>query len=81
MSVPQLQPGTVLQLQPADWRYGRHLLLLRVGKIRTDLSRYYDDEWVWIEGTQLAHDHTPIGRMEALVRTDAIVGAIIVEPL
>lgn len=68
-------PGTVLELAKEDWRYGGHTLFLRVEFVRLDLSVYYDNQWVWITGQQLARDGTPMGHLDALVRVSALPGA------
>ncbi len=76
VSLPDLPPGTVLHLARGDWKYGTWPLLLRVQTVRADLARYYDNEWVWIVGQQLAGDGTPLARCEALVRVAAIEPAV-----
>jgi hypothetical protein len=65
-------PGTVLELAKEDWRYGGHTLFLLVEFVRLDLSVYYDNQWVWITGQQLARDGTPMGHLDALVRVSAL---------
>ncbi|MBE1489064.1 hypothetical protein [Plantactinospora soyae] len=68
-------PGTVLELAKEDWRYGGHTLFLLVEFVRLDLSVYYDNQWVWITGQQLARDGTPMGHLDALVRVSALPSA------
>ena len=65
-------PGTVLELAKEDWRYGGQTLFLLVEFVRLDLSAYYDNQWVWITGQQLALDGTPMGHLDALVRVAAL---------
>jgi len=72
--VPHLPPGTVLDLGADDWRYGDQRLRLMVEFVRLDLSRYYDNEWVWISGQRLARDGSPLGHLDALVRVAALPG-------
>ena len=48
-----------------------HTLFLRVHAVREDLSAFYDGE-VWIEGTQVARDGTPLGWMQALVTLERV---------
>ncbi|RKR91731.1 hypothetical protein BDK92_6133 [Micromonospora pisi] len=72
---PHVPAGTVLELSKEDWRYGGFTLFLRVESVRDDLSSYYDDEWVWVSGQQLARDGTPLGQLDALVRVSALPGA------
>ncbi|MEE6261744.1 hypothetical protein [Plantactinospora sonchi] len=69
---PEIAPGTVLALGKDDWRYGDQALLLLVEFVRLDLSRYYDNQWVWISGQRLARDGTPMGHLDALVKVSAI---------
>lgn len=70
--LPDLPTGTVLELAKEDWRCGGFRLLLRVETTRPDLSGYYDNEWLWISGLQLAQDGTPMGHLDALVRVAAL---------
>lgn len=69
---PDITPGTVLALDKDDWRYGDQALLLMVEFVRSDLSRYYDNQWVWVSGQRLARDGTPLGHLDALVRVAAL---------
>jgi len=68
LAIPDLAPHTILKLRKEDWRYGGHDLLLRVERVRHDLSTYYDNEWVWITGDSLRSDGSTEGRTVALVR-------------
>lgn len=72
--LPDVPPGRVLTLGKEDWRYGCRRLMLRVEQVRHDLSRYYDNEWIWIVGEALGPDGAPQGRMGALVRVTALAG-------
>ncbi|MEH1012022.1 hypothetical protein V6U90_02690 [Micromonospora sp. CPCC 206060] len=76
MSAPPTLPdallGRVLTLGKEDWRYGCRRLRLRVEQVRHDLSRYYDNEWIWLVGETLGPDGAPQGRMGALVRVAAL---------
>lgn len=72
LTVPDPPPGTILELRKDDWRYGGRDLVLRVERVRHDLSHYYDNEWVWITGESLGADGRPRGRMEVLVRVSAL---------
>ena len=71
-ALPDVPPGTILKLSEDDWRYGGHTLFLRVEFVRVDLSTYYDNEWVWVSGQQLARDGSPMGRLDALVKVSAL---------
>jgi hypothetical protein len=68
-----IAPGTVLECPPGTWKYtgSPHTLILRVDAVRDDISRFYDGE-VWLEGQQLAHDGTPLGRLQALVTVENV---------
>jgi hypothetical protein len=70
--LPSVPVGAVLELAREDWRYGDYPLRLLVEHVRADLSTYYDNEWVWIQGQQLARDGTAQGRVDALVRVAAL---------
>lgn len=74
-TIPELLPGTVLELRKDDWRYGAHPLSLRVEQVRHDLSRYYDRQWVWIVGESLDPAGLSRGRVEALVKVAALTAA------
>lgn len=74
-ALPAVPPGTILRLAKEDWRYGEHPLLLLVEGVRTDLSTYYDNEWIWISGQRLARDGSPMGHLDALVRVAALAAA------
>lgn len=71
-AVPDLAPGTVLELREEDWRYGARPLRLRLGEVRHDLSHYYQDEWIWLVGEDLDESGTSRGRIEALVKVTAL---------
>lgn len=75
-AAPDVPAGSVLVLSEDDWRYGEERLTLRVERVRHDLSRYYDNEWVWIEGETLGSDGSSGRRVEALVRVAAIPRAL-----
>jgi hypothetical protein len=70
----QVPPGTVVTLRESDWRYGRHPLSLRVEQLRHDLSRYYNNRWVWVIGQSLDRHGAPLGRVKVLVRVEALAG-------
>lgn len=74
-TLPDLPRGKVLTLGRGDWRYGGRRLRLRVEQVRHDLSRYYNNEWVWITGQALGPDDAPEGHTQALVRVAAIADA------
>ena len=69
--LPSVAPGTVLRFAPGDWKYGGgEPLRIMFVRYRADLA-YYDDE-VWIEGRRLSEGGDDLGRLQALVRIDAI---------
>lgn len=74
MTTPDVPVGTVLELAADQWEYGDGPLRLRVTRVRHDLSRYYAGERVWIEGVRLDRDGSPIGCVQALVRSAALPG-------
>ncbi|MFB9237133.1 hypothetical protein ACFFWC_16470 [Plantactinospora siamensis] len=68
----QVPPGTVLTLRKGDWQCGEHPLSLRVEQLRHDLSRYYDNRWIWVIGQSLDGQGSPLGRVKVLVRVEAL---------
>jgi hypothetical protein len=67
-----VKAGDVLTLAGEDYKYGEGSLMLRVSRVRYDLSRYYDGEWVWLEGVQICRDGSDGPARQALVRTTAL---------
>ena len=68
-----MQPvGAVLRLARGQWRYGPYPLVLRVLRVRPDLSRWYDGDWVWVEGEELDADGQPVRRLAVLVSAEAM---------
>jgi hypothetical protein len=65
-------PGTVLHLGPGEWRYGAYPLVLRVLRVRPDLSRWFDGDWLWVEGAELDRSGRPVRRLAVLVSMEAI---------
>jgi hypothetical protein len=75
VEAPQAEPpfGPVLSFGAGEvkWREGR--LTMRVTRLRSDLSRYYDNKWVWLEGVELdRHTGVPLQCIEVLCRADAV---------
>ena len=68
-----IDAGAVIECPPGSWKFAGspYTLWLKVEKVRDDLSAFYDGE-VWLEGQQLAHDGTPLGRLQALVSLEQI---------
>ncbi|MFC7545208.1 hypothetical protein [Plantactinospora sp. GCM10030261] len=67
--------GTIVTLRKNDWRCGGYPLSLRVEQLRHDLSRYYDNRWIWVIGQSLDPQGAPIGEVKVLVRVDALRSA------
>jgi hypothetical protein len=65
------QAGDVVRLAE-DYKYGGCSLTLRVSRVRHDLSRYYDSEWVWLEGVEIRHGGSEGDQRQALVRVAAL---------
>ena len=65
-------PGTVLNLAVEDVQYRDTPLRLHIERSRPDISLWYDGQWIWLEGVELAEDGAPIQRVQALVRVAAI---------
>jgi len=69
---PAVVAGDVLRLRPGDWRYGDGELLLQVERVRDELSRYYEGQWVWVEGYRLDPAASAPRWTQALVRAEAL---------
>lgn len=67
-------PGDVLHIAAQDLRYTDQDVVLRITRVRDELSRYYDGEWVWLEGTPLSADGSDGAPLQVLARTSALVG-------
>ncbi|HET6215300.1 MAG TPA: hypothetical protein VFE14_20715 [Micromonosporaceae bacterium] len=66
-------PGDVIHLGPRDWQHSDGAQLrLQVERVRSDLSRYEDVEWVWIEGYDIDDAGLPVGWRAVKVRIAAI---------
>lgn len=68
----RVSPGQVLELSEQDYRYGEGDLTLRVTRVRLDISRWYDRQWVWLEGVVLLPDGADGGSRSVLVRVAAL---------
>jgi hypothetical protein len=74
-----VRPGDVVRLGEDDWRYGEGELVLRVERVRDELSRHYGGKWLWLEGHRLVAPDRPGIWMQALVRTAALPPAPITD--
>lgn len=56
--VPQVcvGPGDVVRLDRSDYRGATGPLRLRIVRVRRDLSQWYEGQWVWLEGVEIAPD-------------------------
>jgi hypothetical protein len=45
--------GRVLEIPAGKCRYRDGVLVLRVQRVRLDISQWYDGLWVWVEGDEL----------------------------
>jgi hypothetical protein len=69
--------GQILDLRASDVRYRTAPLLFQVDAVLEDLSRGYDDDWIWLEG----HELHPTGRypmtwLQLPVRVEAIAQCV-----
>ena len=55
-----------------EWRYARRAISVRVTEVRTDLSRWYDGEWVWVRGDELGAGGEAARTIDILVKCAAI---------
>jgi hypothetical protein len=70
-----IRPGDVIQLAEGDDRYGPGGVL-RVTRVRPDISKWYGGEWVWIEGIPIGREtdgqpRSILARISALWRMSA----------
>jgi hypothetical protein len=63
--------GAVLHVPAGLVRYRATGLVLRVDRVRVDISQWYGGAWVWLEGVELDHLGLPVARTPALVHVDA----------
>jgi hypothetical protein len=71
---PVPPPGVVLRLAEGQWRYGAYPLVLRVLRVRPEMSRWYDGDWLWVEGEELDAYGQPVRRLAVLVSGDVAGG-------
>ena len=67
-----MRPGDVVHIAAEDRRYADESVTLRITRVREDLSRYYDDEWVWLEGMVLLRGGGEGTPTQVLARTSAL---------
>lgn len=71
VEIPEIPAGTVLYFRSEDQRPGNWPIWLRVSGIRHAPIHDVDD-WLWVDGRQLALDGTPLESVEVLVRASAV---------
>jgi hypothetical protein len=69
-SVPR--PDDILHLAPGDIRWRDGGMMIRVIRVRADISGCYDGASVWLDVDELDDRGTPIGCHQLLVATAAI---------
>lgn len=62
----------VEHLTERDYQYGAGELRLRVARVRLDLSRWYNGERMWLEGTEIRWDGTDGKVCNVLARVSAL---------
>ena len=68
----ELRPGDVIHVAAEHSRYREEPVTLRVTRIRDDLLRYYDGEWLWLEGYQVRPDGADGQWLQILARVGAL---------
>lgn len=71
---PVVQPGDIVSLAAQDRRYADEAIVLRVTRVRDDLSRYYDGRWLWLEGVPVLPDGGQGPPVQVLARVAALPG-------
>jgi hypothetical protein len=62
-----VQPGDVIRIPEAHYRYGFGTLVIRVEEIGP-AQRFPDGEWLTVRGMQIAWNGAELGRRQVLVR-------------
>ncbi len=71
-----VKPGDIVELPEDAFKYGLGTVRLRVTRVRRDLIRYYEGEWVWLEGDEVRWDGSTTPR-QLLARISALPGRTI----
>ncbi|OLB80263.1 MAG: hypothetical protein AUI14_07285 [Actinobacteria bacterium 13_2_20CM_2_71_6] len=67
------RPGDILHLAAGDIRWREdETMMVRVIRVRCEISRCYDGAAVWLDVDELSHDGTPVMYRQLLVYTAAI---------
>jgi hypothetical protein len=69
-----VQAGQILRLAEGDDRYGHGDLHLRITRVRLDISGWYDQQWIWLDGVEILPDGSPGSPRTVLARVAALPG-------
>jgi len=67
-----VKPGDVVKLLEPDYKYGQGTVLLRISRVRLEISKWYDGAWVWLEGVPIRWDGTDGEPRTVLARASAL---------
>jgi hypothetical protein len=67
-----VKPGDTVHLAEADYKYGRGGITLRITRIGSNISQWYDGTWVWLEGIPVRWDDTDGDPRSLLARVSAL---------
>ncbi len=72
-----LAPGDVVYLSVQNQRYSAGPVTLRVVRVRGELAKYYDNQWVWLDGRPVSGDGTEGPVVQVLARVTALPGGVL----
>lgn len=68
---PERLIGQVLRIPPDQCRYRKRTLLLRVTRVRLNISYWYGGDWVWLEGDEIDLHGQTLATISELVHVSA----------
>jgi hypothetical protein len=68
---PERLVGRVLRIPPDMCRYRSRALLLRVTRVRVDISQWYGGDWVWLDGDEIDLHGVALATVSELVHVSA----------
>lgn len=71
---PSLRPGDIVHVAQQDRGYRAESITVRLTRIRDELARYYNDNWVWLEGYIVGPDGRDGPWTQVLARVATLPG-------
>lgn len=71
---PTLRPGDIVHVAPQDRGYRQEPITVRLTRVRDELTRYYNDAWVWLEGYAISPDGGEGPWTQVLARVASLPG-------